>query len=133
VGKKIYLDTKEKRHARDNVAKRNSGILNSKVANDIKNNNSLKYRFDDAYKKGIEWFQLGLSIDDAPEKLKKDGSFVKGFERGKTIKLVNDTLYDTGREYYLKGIPVDDIPAKYVNNEFFMSGYNDAANISHKR
>lgn len=126
--KGIYLNHKEKKHTQIDAARRCSGILQSKVTNDIKQRNTAnKYDFkDDNYTKGIEWFNSGLSLDDAPLEMKNNGSFIKGFQRGKTVKLVNDTLYDTGKEYYLNGILLENTPENYRTNEYFILGYNDA-------
>ena len=132
--RRIYRDHKEKKHSNIEIIKRNNSIFQTLVANDIKEKNALRYRFSDKdFDKGIEWFNSGLSLEDAPEDLRTSGSFIKGFQRGNTIKLINETLYNTGIEYYLKGISLDNIPDKYKNSEFFMSGYNDACNkIKHK-
>ena len=62
--------------------------LQCKVANDIKRkNNDLDYHYDvDDYNRGIEWFESGLSLEDASIEMQKSVSFVNGFKRGKRVK-----------------------------------------------
>lgn len=74
--------------------------------------------------KGINWFNEGLSLDDAPEELRNNVSFVNGFNYAYRIKLVNDTLYKTGVEYFERGVSLIDVPEKYTDNKYFMDGYN---------
>lgn len=135
MSKSIYRNSKQKKFTHVDAKKRYSRILNSKVANDIKQKDTtLGYRFTDKnFDKGMLWFDSGLSLEEAPEELKKDGSFIKGFNRGKTIKLVNDTLYAYGEEFYLRGVELEDTPEKYRDNEYFIAGYNDAVNNYRKK
>ena len=38
-----------------------------------------------AYEDGQKWFDSGLGLEDAPEELKNNRSFVYGFERGQRL------------------------------------------------
>lgn len=125
MSRKVYLSPKEKKHIRNDSVKVNCGILNSKVASDVKRNSALKYNFDDPnYKNGINWFNSGLSLEDAPKELRNNGSFIMGFKKGQHNKIINDAFYETGIKYSRNGIPFDKIEEKYKNNEYFMNGYN---------
>ncbi len=42
----------------------------------------------DTYNKGEEWFNSGLSLEDAPEILRGNMAFIKGFERGKRMAMI---------------------------------------------
>ena len=129
MARKIYRDYKEKKLLSVDASKKSNYIFNSIIANEIKEKNAIRYNFsDEEFEKGIEWFDSGLSLDDAPDELRKSGSFIKGFQRGNTIKIVNETLYNTGVEFFEKGIDIIDVPDNYKNNVFFMDGYNDASN-----
>lgn len=83
-------------------------------------NNYNKNDFD----KGMNWFYEGISLDEAPEKLKDNVSFIAGYERSKRIRAANDLSYNTGVEYYEKGYSLEEIPKMYRDNPFFMDGYN---------
>lgn len=96
------------------------------VSQDIKPDTH--FRFDDDFIRGIEWFNSGLSLEDAPEKLRNNNSFCKGYARGEFESIQKKKLYDTGVEYFDKGIDIEKIPNNYKENEMFMSGYNDASN-----
>ena len=94
----------------------------------------MRYSFtDENFTKGIEWFNSGLTLEEASEELRKNGSFIKGFQRGKTIRLVNDNLYNTGFDYYLRGGLLEDAPENYRTNDYFIAGYEDAmSNHKHR-
>ena len=96
------------------------------VAQDVKLKNSRLKGYGSTIDKdkGIKWFNEGLTLEDAPEELRNNISFVNGFNYAYRIKLVNDTLYKTGIEYFERGISLIDVPEKYINNPYFMDGYN---------
>ena len=73
---------------------------------------------------GLEWFESGLSLDDADVKFKNHPSFVAGFNYGKRVQYVNQLSYETGIEWFNRGIELDEIPENYRANEYFMNGYN---------
>lgn len=104
----------------------------SLVARDIVEK-QVKVRYSqDLFNKGNEWFNSGLSLDDAPLEMKNHDSFVGGYNHGKRIKLVNDLLYDLGVDYFDRGIPLSQVPNNYMNNSFFLDGYN-SKNIQNVR
>lgn len=74
--------------------------------------------------KGIQWFNEGLALDEAPEELRNNISFLNGFNYAYRLKLINDKLYELGIEYYNNGVPLYNIPEKYSENEYFLKGYN---------
>lgn len=39
----------------------------------------------DIQKKGLDWFNSGLSFDDAPEELRNNTNFIDGFHRGERL------------------------------------------------
>ena len=126
--KEIHYDSKKKKHMYVDSSIRNRGILNGKIGNDIKNKNpNWKYNIDDL-NRGINWFDSGLSLDEASVDDRNNVAFVAGFEKGKRIQIVNCQLFELGQEYFDKGCSVDALPDKYRNNEYFMNGYNDRVN-----
>ena len=109
------------------IAVRNT--LQYYVSQDVKRkNNSVKHSYNNEMdrQKGLQWFNSGLLLDDAPEELRNNKSFIDGFNKGYRIKLVNDNLYDLGREYFERGISLEDAPKNYINNPYFIDGYNKA-------
>lgn len=42
------------------------------------------------FNKGIEWYQSGLPIEDAPEELKNNAHFVNGYEKGKRLAKIEE-------------------------------------------
>lgn len=94
------------------------------VARDIAEK-QVKVRYSqDLFNKGNEWFDAGLSLDEAPLEMKNHDSFIGGYNHGKRIKLVNDILYDLGVDYFNREIPLSQVPDNYRNNSFFLEGYN---------
>lgn len=121
--REIYLDYKKGKHKYVDTSIRNRGILNGKIAKDIKNKNpNWKYNIDDLTR-GQKWFESGLSLDDANDEDKNNDAFVAGFNKGKRIQFVNQQLYELGKEYFERGDSLENIPETYKNNEYFMSGY----------
>lgn len=126
--KEIHYDSKKKKHIYVDDSIRYRGIVNGKIANDIKNKNpNWKCNLDD-FNRGENWFISGLSLDDAIISDRSNYSFVAGFNKEKRNQLVNEKLFELGREYFDKGCSIDDIPNKYRNNEYFINGYNDRMN-----
>ena len=106
------------------------------VSKDVRRKNAIgkhSYNNEEDKKKGIEWFNNGLSLEDASEDMRNNVSFVAGFNRAYRIKLVNDSLYNLGREYFDRGISLDNVPENYRNNEFFIAGYNSCITINKHR
>ena len=44
----------------------------------------------DKYDKGVEWYNSGLGIEDAPVELQNNRSFVNGFKRGHRLALIEE-------------------------------------------
>lgn len=98
----------------------------------IKNLEHVK-EFDKAtFEKGLEWFDSGLSLDDADISLRENFNFVNGFEKAKRLKDINDSLRNLGVEWYESGLPLENAPANYVNNSYFIDGYNNSMNKNKK-
>lgn len=99
------------------------------VSQDVKlKNKTLKYGYNNPVdkEKGIKWFNDGFTLEDAPDDMRNNISFVNGFNYAYRINLINEKLFELGIEYYNKGIPLYNIPEKYSDNTYFMDGYNNA-------
>ena len=81
------------------------------------------------FDKGTEWFNSGLSFDDAPEELKNNTNFVNGFKKGIRLAEINNSIYNDGRSFFYTGRPLDQASEILKNNPYFISGYNDALNL----
>lgn len=81
---------------------------------------------------GMEWFNNGFSLEDAPEDIKKNTNFIRGFDRAKRLRDVERDLFNLGIEFYNDGLPLEQIPENYRNNPTVLSGYESAkkANIT---
>ena len=101
------------------------------VAQDVKRKeNSKKHGYDSPVdkEKGKQWFYDGMKLEDAPEEMKTNVSFVAGYNMAYRRQLVNNQLFELGMEYFDKGYSTDELPDKYRENEYFLKGYNDASN-----
>ena len=81
----------------------------------------------DLFNKGIEWFESGLTLNDADDKMKIDFNFVNGYEKAKRMKNINENLEILGSEWFESGLSLDTAPDTYINNPYFMNGYNKAS------
>lgn len=115
-GRKRRMDANVKRKAaQDRVAK---DVKNKEKVGKVTTND--KKTFDT----GSAWFESGLSLEDADEKLRNHPNFIAGYNYGKRIQYVNQLSYETGIEWFNKGILLEEIPENYRTNEYFMNGYN---------
>ena len=48
------------------------------------------------FNKGKEWFDSGLTLEDASEELRNDQSFIKGYEHGKRLAEANNMNEEKG-------------------------------------
>lgn len=80
----------------------------------------------DIFNKGVAWFESGLSLDDADDKIKVDFNFVNGYEKAKRMKNINENLEILGSEWFESGLTLDTAPDTYINNPYFINGYNKA-------
>ena len=117
-------NAKERNNKRLGIQRSNQNNVADDIARE-KKKDSIVYNFDkDNFQNGKLWFNEGLSLDEAPDNLKDNISFISGFRKAEREQYVNDLAYQTGIEYRDKGILFDEIPEIYVKNEFFMEGYN---------
>ena len=82
---------------------------------------------------GMEWFNNGLSLDDANEDMRNNNSFIEGFEKGKRLDAINKQLFELGKDWYLNGRNINDAPQNYINNKYFCMGYADEATLDAKK
>ena len=107
----------------DAIIARNSA--QNRVARDIKEKNGKIITNDKkTFDAGFKWFESGLALEDADEKLRNHPNFIAGYNYGKRIQYVNQLSYETGIEWFNRGIELDEIPENYKTNEHFMDGYN---------
>ena len=112
------------------AAIRNSINYNSKLL--ARDNNRLKElgekrSFDrESFNKGTQFFNDGLSLEDAPLELKDNIDFINGFNRAKRISEINESLRLLGAEWRQNGISLDCVPENYRNNPYFIDGYNNS-------
>ena len=78
------------------------------------------------FNKGFEWFESGLSLDDAPVELRANFNFINGFDKAKRVMTINEELISLGIEWFESGLSLEDAPENYKNNEYFISGYKMA-------
>ena len=97
------------------------------------NDSSIRDKFDpEMFGVGMRWFNKGRSLEIAPSNFRNNTNFINGFNRAKTMKLVDDMLslekefYELGRQFCLNKINLDDVNEKYKNNPSFIAGFNDA-------
>ena len=87
-----FKDYKLKKDMLNNIRNANSIAVHSEASfnNELRKMDHAKNFNKDAYVKGEEWYQSGLNLQDAPEELKKNIDFVRGFERGKRLATIAD-------------------------------------------
>ena len=124
----IYNDWKIRRNQQKYGLKTIQELNQSMVARDIKDNlDTIKNNFEeDKFKMGIDWFDSGFTIEEAPIEIRDNASFISGFRRGERLKFINQQLYEEGKKYFEKGVSLDEVPKNYINKEYFILGYNDA-------
>ena len=81
------------------------------------------------FNQGIEWYNTGLEISDAPENIRNNTNFVRGFEKGKRVAEVNNAIYESGRNFYFGGADLEQASEKMKSNPYFVKGYQDAMNL----
>lgn len=76
---------------------------NNRIANDIwekerkKNYVRPDKRNLDIFNKGLEWFNNGLSLEDAPLELKNNTNFIYGFNKGERLAMI-ESLQDKSKK-----------------------------------
>lgn len=114
------------KQVRENIQIRHSMYINNqqKMANPVEKNDF------NIMKMGEKWYLDGYSLEDAPENLRNNMSFINGFNRSKRIQDVNDDFFMRGSKAYFDGINLAAIPENDLNNKSFMAGYEDAMTMS---
>ena len=128
MGRKgIYDNWKYRKNFYKYGTKRISDDLQSNVAEDVSiktNRGSIKYNYDeDMFLKGRKWCEEGFKLEEAPNDMRSNVSFVAGYDKERRLMSINQQLYDLGREYYEKGTLLEN----YRQSKFFVDGYNDSS------
>ena len=73
----------------------------NRIAKDIRDKEKRKNyvrpdkRDVDIFNKGIEWFNSGLPLEDAPENLRNNTNFINGFKKGERLVLIESLQNDS--------------------------------------
>ena len=81
------------------------------------------------FDQGIEWYNSGLEITDAPENIRNNTNFVRGFEKGKRVAEANNYVYEEGKNFFFGGGNLEQASEKMKTNPYFIKGYQDAMNL----
>ena len=104
--------------------------ISTEIAKDVDRKLKPKRPVDDfnqvIFNQGMQWFNSGLPLEDAPAKLRSNTNFINGFNKAKRIRDVENYLYDLGVSYFADGLPTEAIPEKYRENPHVLLGYLDA-------
>lgn len=113
--------------------------IRKSIQNDIANEIYKKKKMQDMvridkydqgiFNQGIEWYNSGLEIEDAPEKIRNNTNFIRGFEKGRRVAEVNNSIYESGRNFYFGGASLEQASEKMRSNPYFVKGYQDAFNL----
>ncbi len=122
-------DGKRDRHIREDIQSKLAAhvALEKKIANPQDRFNPMI--MDEGYK----WYVSGLELEDAPENLRNNTNFVKGYEKAQRLQNVNDDFFRRGAEAYLNGTNWSDIDAKDLNNPYFQLGYEEAMTMDTRK
>lgn len=109
--------------------------IQKKLANDIYREKKMQNmvrtdKYDQKiFNQGSDWYNSGLEIDDAPEEIRNNTNFVRGFERAKRIFEANNAVYESGRDFYFGGASLEQASEKMKTNPYFLKGYQDALSL----
>lgn len=109
--------------------------IQDNLAKDIYNKNKMQNmvrtdKYDQKiFNQGIEWYNSGLEIKDAPEDIRNNTNFVRGFEKGKRLNEANIAIYEAGRNFFFGGFSLEQASEKMRVNPYFIKGYQDAQNL----
>lgn len=81
------------------------------------------------FNQGSEWYNSGLEIEDAPENIRNNTNFLRGFERARRIFDANNAIYEEGRNFYFSGAVLEQADEKKRINPYFVKGYQDALSL----
>ena len=106
--------------------------IHNNIANDIYKQEKMQNmvradKYDqNIFDKGIEWYNTGLEISDAPENIRNNTNFIRGYEKGKRLAEINNAMYASGRNFYFDGGSLEQASDKMRSNPHFVKGYQDA-------
>lgn len=81
------------------------------------------------FDKGIQWYEEGMDLADAPSELRENTNFIRGYELAARQDKINSALEIQGSEWFYSGHSLDEARELYSKNEYFIKGYNEAKNI----
>ena len=79
---------------------------------------------------GNKWYDAGFNLEEAPENLRNNTNFVKGYEKAQRVQNVADEFFKKGMEAYFAGISWDEVDDKDKENVNFVLGYEDAMTMN---
>ena len=122
----VYGPTrKEKREWRDDDQRRVGAAISEKQ----KRENPVE-RFDyKIMKAGEDWYYDGFLLEEAPENLRDNINFIKGYEHAVRMQDVDDEFFRKGAKAFFDGVNWEQIPESERCNESFIQGYEDAMTI----
>ena len=126
-------DKVERRSVANHLRNQKQLIIAAITSSKEKSSGDIKHIDQEIFKNGQEWFNCGLSLEDAPQSIRNNPSFIKGFERARRTQLVEDELYKVGIDFFKRGIPLSNIPEIYRNNDIVEHGYIAASKESQKK
>ena len=106
--------------------------IQKKLANDLYREKKMQNmvrtdKYDQKiFNQGTEWYNSGLEIEDAPENIRNNTNFVRGFERARRVSEANNAIYEEGRNFYFGGGSLEQGSEKMRMNPYFVKGYQDA-------
>lgn len=106
--------------------------IQKKLANDLYREKKMQNmvrtdKYDQKiFNQGTEWYNSGLEIEDAPENIRNNTNFVRGFERARRVSEANNAIYEEGRNFYFGGGSLEQASEKMRMNPYFVKGYQDA-------
>ena len=106
--------------------------IQKKLANDLYREKKMQNmvrtdKYDQKiFNQGTEWYNSGLEIEDAPENIRNNTNFVRGFERARRVAEANNAIYEEGRNFYFGGGSLEQASEKMRMNPYFVKGYQDA-------
>lgn len=62
------------------------------------------------YEYGILWASCGKSLENAPDELKNNQNFIRGFNFGKRPEIIKETEFKHAKDFYYKGGKLEDLP-----------------------
>lgn len=126
-------DKVERRSMANHLRNQKQLIIAAVTSSKDKSLGDIKNIDQKTFKNGQEWFNGGFSLEEAPPQVRKNPSFIKGFECARRTQLVEEELYKVGVDFFNRGIPLSNIPEMYRNNDIVEHGYIDASKGNQKK